>query len=84
MKYKLKIHGTLTIEIVDLLPIIRLNCNGDFIFGRKEKEYKSNIQPININITFTGDEKSNEINANRLEEMINRVIKQQVTKYNNK
>lgn len=48
------------------------NSNGDFIFGRKEKEYKLSTQPMTINITFTGDEKSNQLSVEKLKDMIDK------------
>lgn len=49
-----------------------------FSFGKKPKEqqYTSNtVQPITINLTFTGDSKENEITAEKLKNMIEKYSK---------
>ena len=49
-----------------------------FSFGKKPKDqqYTSNtVQPITINLTFTGDSKENEITAEKLKNMIDKYSK---------
>jgi hypothetical protein len=57
------------------------NKNNEFIFDKKKMDDKDNLQPINFNITFTGDVKSNEITASKLESMMKKILEKQSSRH---